>query len=190
MTQQSGTAMTKLRRVFVTIVVAAVAVGTASQAVGLITDQADFDECMATDPTNPDYIAMCCLLAGGDLIEILDDKENVIETGCAASFEEEERPEPSEPPPVAPPVLPADVSAPDTVVDSGPKAQIKRHEATFFFSAEPNATFACSLDGADFAACVSPLTLTGLRRGQHTLQVVAIDEAGNRDNSPALSSFK
>ena len=40
--------------------------------------------------------------------------------------------------------------------------------------------FACALDGAPPAPCSSPLELTGLESGDHTLRVVARDAAGNQ----------
>ena len=46
--------------------------------------------------------------------------------------------------------------------------------ATFTFSADrAGATFQCSLDGAPFAPCTSPVTHTGLADGDHTFEVQA-----------------
>ncbi len=70
-----------------------------------------------------------------------------------------------------PPTLPA--------IDSGPAGTIKLTGATFAFSSEPDASFACSLDGAAFAACTSPAVFAGLGQGAHTFQVQATDLAGN-----------
>ena len=50
---------------------------------------------------------------------------------------------------------------------------------------EADVGFRCSLDGAAFADCSSPLVLSGLSGGRHTLQVRAQDEAGNADATPA-----
>ncbi len=84
---------------------------------------------------------------------------------------------------------PSDTSAPETQIDSAPKPKTRASAATFTFSATEDATFECSLDGADFELCSSPTTYTGVARGAHTFQVVAVDAAGNRDGSPAASEW-
>jgi hypothetical protein len=182
MTHRSRMATKRIRSA-VTALVGVLAMGSMSVAIAFPTLDELYEQCLAEFPEGDRE--GCCLGLGGQYIEILDPKnEEFIEAVCVFA---KPAPDPKAP---LPPVPAPDRSAPDTTVDSGPKAQIKRHEATFLFSAEPNATFACSLDGADFSACTSPLTLTGLRRGEHVLQVAAIDEAGNHDASPAVSSFK
>lgn len=40
------------------------------------------------------------------------------------------------------------------------------------------ASFQCSLDGSDFAACTSPYTVK-VKKGNHIFKVRAIDGAGN-----------
>lgn len=82
-----------------------------------------------------------------------------------------------------------DTTPPDTTITLAPPSAIKDTTATFEFTSEANATFECSVDGAAFATCSSPLTLTGLADGQHTLEVRAKDTAGNVDPSPATSTF-
>ncbi|MFL5358524.1 Ig-like domain-containing protein [Archangium sp.] len=84
-----------------------------------------------------------------------------------------------------------DTTAPETAIDSGPSSRrTDKGEATFTFSStEPRSSFACGLDGADFTACASPLTLEGLGAGAHRLRVVARDVAGNVDKSPAEYSW-
>jgi DNA-binding beta-propeller fold protein YncE len=94
--------------------------------------------------------------------------------------------------PTDPRALPggADTTAPETTIDSAPKPKTRSSNATFTFSADENATFECSFDGDDFDACSSPHTVTGIAKGRHFFQVVAIDTAGNRDGSPARVDFK
>jgi len=89
-------------------------------------------------------------------------------------------------------VVTADLTAPDTFIDSGPAAggTESSASASFSFSSnEPNTTFQCKLDSDAFAACTSPKALSGLADGSHTFQVRAIDPAGNIDQSPATRSW-
>jgi uncharacterized protein (TIGR03382 family) len=75
---------------------------------------------------------------------------------------------------------------PDTEITSGPSDKTFETSATFDFQAtEPDATFECSLDGADYEPCTSPLRRGDLRLGRHILLVRSIDEAGNVDLTPA-----
>ena len=78
-----------------------------------------------------------------------------------------------------------DLTAPNTNITGNPGAVTTSTSATFTFTAnQANSTFACSLDGAAFAACTSPLTYTGLTVGSHNFQVRATDTAGNTDATP------
>jgi hypothetical protein len=91
------------------------------------------------------------------------------------------------PPPPGPAGPPPDTTAPDTSVSGKAKVKTRKKKArvTFNFSAtEPGSTFACSLDGGPLAPCSSPFSAK-LRRGRHTLSVVATDTAGNADATPA-----
>ncbi|RIK43250.1 MAG: hypothetical protein DCC58_09835, partial [Chloroflexi bacterium] len=77
---------------------------------------------------------------------------------------------------------------PDTALLSTPPSPSDSSSASFTFSGSDNlevAGFQCALDGADFSACASPLTLSGLGGGSHTLQVRAVDTAGTADPTPA-----
>ncbi|WP_375770300.1 Ig-like domain-containing protein [Archangium gephyra] len=79
-----------------------------------------------------------------------------------------------------------DTSAPETTISSGPSGTTPERTATFEFSSnEPGVTFECSLDGAAYTPCTSPVTFTDLAEGEHTLRVRARDAAGNVDDSPA-----
>jgi hypothetical protein len=83
-----------------------------------------------------------------------------------------------------------DATPPDTTLGiplpSNPTTAIS---ARFSFSSEAGATFACSLDGAAFAACTSPQSYGGLGDGSHTFAVKATDVAGNVDPTPASHTW-
>lgn len=83
-----------------------------------------------------------------------------------------------------------DTTAPDSTLTATPAGMVNISTATFQFSAtEAPSTFECRLDGAVFAACTSPVNLTGLSTGSHTFQVRATDAAGNTDATPASYSW-
>jgi hypothetical protein len=83
-----------------------------------------------------------------------------------------------------------DTSPPNTTITADPAPYMASTSAFFSFSADDAAaTFECSLDGAPFTACTSPKTYTGLAEGPHSFGVRATDSAGNRDPSPATSSW-
>jgi hypothetical protein len=78
-----------------------------------------------------------------------------------------------------------DNTPPDTTLTATPPG-ISPENVTFEFAAsEAGATFQCSLDGAAFAACVSPKPYAGLAPGTHTMSVRAVDGIGNVDATPA-----
>ncbi|MEI7889645.1 MAG: M4 family metallopeptidase [Actinomycetes bacterium] len=86
-----------------------------------------------------------------------------------------------------------DTSAADTTVGSGPAAYATSSVSVTFSSADVAATFQCRLDSsseADWYVCSSPNALTGLSDGNHSLEVRAIDTAGNVDASPAVRNFR
>jgi CSLREA domain-containing protein len=56
------------------------------------------------------------------------------------------------------------------------------------FSAEPGATFECSLNDAPFSACSSPYSTAGLAAGEYTLAVRAVVVAGNA-SAPTTRRF-
>jgi hypothetical protein len=82
-----------------------------------------------------------------------------------------------------------DTVAPQTAIDSGPSGPTASADADFVFSADEGASFQCSVDGAPFAPCSSPVSLTGLAQGAHTFEVRATDLAGNADSTAASQSW-
>jgi hypothetical protein len=98
-------------------------------------------------------------------------------------------PTPLPPTPPSPP--PADDTAPpDTTITGGPKSKTKKTTASFSFtSTEPASTFECSLNGATFAPCTSPLAVKG-KKGKNSFAVRAKDAAGNVDPTPATDDWK
>ncbi|MET0404611.1 MAG: Ig-like domain-containing protein [Cystobacter sp.] len=74
---------------------------------------------------------------------------------------------------------------PDTEISSGPPATTSERDATFTFTSGAGVSFECSLDGAAFSPCSSPVTFTGLQEGTHTFQVRAHDARGFADATPA-----
>ncbi|MDQ3981816.1 MAG: hypothetical protein M3271_03940, partial [Actinomycetota bacterium] len=78
-----------------------------------------------------------------------------------------------------------DTTAPETTIVSGPSGTTTSSQATFTFTSEAGAEFACSLDGEAFSACKSPKTYTGLAEGQHAFKVRATDALGNTEATPA-----
>ena len=81
-----------------------------------------------------------------------------------------------------------DTVAPVVTLSGQPANPTNSSSASFgFTSSEPGSTFQCSLDGAAFAACTSPLSLTGLAQGSHSFVVKATDAAGN--TSPGGASY-
>jgi large repetitive protein len=87
-----------------------------------------------------------------------------------------------------PDAVPVDQSPPNTTL-TGPTGSINTTQASFVIMATEAATFECALDGVAFAACTSPVNLSGLAAGNHELAARAIDLAGNVDPTPALATF-
>jgi hypothetical protein len=83
------------------------------------------------------------------------------------------------------------VAPPQSSINSGPAdgSTITVPTATFGFSTvEAGATLECSLDGAAFTACTSPLTTPPLANGAHTFQVRATQSTLYPALSPELGS--
>ena len=84
-----------------------------------------------------------------------------------------------------------DATAPTAQITNGPKNKTKKKTATFEFNgsdARAIASFQCSVDGKQFATCSSPHTVK-VKKGKHTFQVRAVDEAGNV-GAPATDTWK
>jgi hypothetical protein len=80
----------------------------------------------------------------------------------------------------------ADVTPPQTTIDSGPSGTVTTGTGTFAFSgSEPGSTFECRIDTDSWAGCTSPHAFSGLADGAHTFEVRATDIAGNPDPTPA-----
>jgi hypothetical protein len=94
----------------------------------------------------------------------------------------------TEPPPPPPP--PPDTTPPQTSITGGPAANTTSTSATFSFTSnEAGSSFECELDGAGWAACVSPKTFSGVPVGSHQFSVRAIDPAKNVDPTPATQKW-
>jgi hypothetical protein len=75
---------------------------------------------------------------------------------------------------------------PDTKITSGPPGAVASTDAELqFTSSEPGSTFQCRLGSAAFAACLSPLLLSGLAEGRQTFEARAVDDQGKIDSTPA-----
>jgi len=83
-----------------------------------------------------------------------------------------------------------DLTPPSTTILAGPSGVEPVASASFTFSAsEPDATFACSLDGAPPGVCTSPFLAEGLAQGAHTFTVRATDAAGHADPAPPTRAW-
>jgi hypothetical protein len=87
----------------------------------------------------------------------------------------------------APP--PSDLDPPSTFFRAVPRGRSADRTPTFRFgSDEAGVTFFCRIDRAAFKRCAARVTRrVGL--GRHTMRVFAVDQAGNRDVTPARDVF-
>jgi type VI secretion system Hcp family effector len=89
-----------------------------------------------------------------------------------------------------------DITPPETIILSGPPTLTNQTSATFTFTGTDQGTpadqltFTAEIDGAARVAVASPLTLTGLSDGVHTIKLFAKDLAGNEDPTPATYTWK
>jgi len=73
-----------------------------------------------------------------------------------------------------------DTVPPAARITDGPNGRTATSSAAFRLdSSEAGSSFECSLDGGAYAACASPVNLTGLSEGAHQFRVRATDPAGN-----------
>ncbi|WP_158621389.1 Kelch repeat-containing protein [Corallococcus aberystwythensis] len=82
-----------------------------------------------------------------------------------------------------------DLTAPGTTLTSAPGSPSTQSMAVFTFTSSAGASFECSLDGAEFTDCTSPVAYANLASGAHAFQVRARDGAGNADATPASHSW-
>jgi hypothetical protein len=86
-----------------------------------------------------------------------------------------------------------DTGPPDTTIDSPPNGSTTSSSTPKFtyHSSENGSTFECRVDGAAFSSCSAAAGYRPqpLNDGQHTVDVRAVDAAGNRDASPATRTF-
>ncbi len=80
---------------------------------------------------------------------------------------------------------------PATSLTSAPSASTTGTTAAFGFTSpdDPAATFECSLDGAPFGFCATPVNYSGLGLGNHTFRVRAVDALGTADPTPATHAW-
>jgi parallel beta-helix repeat protein len=84
-------------------------------------------------------------------------------------------------------VTSGDSTPPETLITAAPPVESATSDSAqfSFVSSEAGSSFECSLNGAAFAACPSPITYESLPAGDLTFMVRAVDAEGNRDPSPA-----
>lgn len=75
------------------------------------------------------------------------------------------------------PVTPSKLPRPNVSFASTPPATTTATTATISFTTKNATTTTCSLDGAPFVSCTSPVTFTALALGKHALTVVASNSA-------------
>lgn len=64
-------------------------------------------------------------------------------------------------------------------VDGAPTGTVATDGATLTLAGEADAALKCSVDEGPYVTCASPLVLTGLQDGDHTVSVKQVDVAGN-----------
>jgi len=84
-----------------------------------------------------------------------------------------------------------DDTRPNTRITGRPANTTSSRKATFRFTgAGAGGRFECKHMNGPWTACKSPKTYKGLKKGQHTFRVRAIDKNGNVDASPAVDTWR
>ncbi|OJH34139.1 hypothetical protein BON30_45085 [Cystobacter ferrugineus] len=85
-----------------------------------------------------------------------------------------------------------DITPPETRIVTSPGRFTRARDVTFEFGAqEEGVNYLCKLDdAADFTPCDPTYTFTNLPDGPHTVQVYAVDRAGNLDETPEVHEFQ
>jgi parallel beta-helix repeat protein len=94
-------------------------------------------------------------------------------------------------------VLGPDTTPPDTTIVNGPPegSSTPNYISVFEFAGTDNQTipleldFVCTLDGVDLGNCEALEEIEVTTAGPHTLEVAAVDEAGNVDETPAVRNW-
>lgn len=86
-----------------------------------------------------------------------------------------------------------DTTPPIVGIGTTPNSVTNSQAASITFSATDTASaiagYTCSVDGAAYAACTSPFSLSSLAAGAHTFSVKATDAAGNVTASPTTYAW-
>jgi hypothetical protein len=83
-----------------------------------------------------------------------------------------------------------DVPPPDTTITSGPSGWLMAPSATFGLrSSAPDATYVCRLDAVRVPCAGGSATVAGLAAGTHRFTAAAVDDVGERDDTPAVRDF-
>jgi hypothetical protein len=81
------------------------------------------------------------------------------------------------------------VIRPETTITAGPHNSTSTTANVYFNSPnDPEATFQCRFDGAEWVPCTNPKAYSGIAKGSHTVYVRAVD-LGAEDQSPATWSW-
>jgi hypothetical protein len=96
--------------------------------------------------------------------------------------------------PVAPftTATPTDNMPPETTITKAPENKLDKTKAKYkFTSSEPNSTFTCKFDRKKAKPCdFGKAKFKHLDDGKHKFRVIATDDAGNSDSTPAKDKFK
>lgn len=85
-----------------------------------------------------------------------------------------------------------DTQAPETMIGNAPVGNTAGTSVELALSCDDEAgcSFECKVDFGQFESCTSPLALTDLIHGNHTVTVRASDNAGNVDQTPAVATWR